>query len=318
MSLTLGEKLRQAREERGISVSEVAEQTRISPLYIDSIENDNYKPLPGGIFNKGFVKSYAKYVGVDEHEALQDYAKIAASMEAEAAEPPRSYRPEVLTDDRPGISILPTVLIAGVILAIMTVLILFVMRYLSAPETSETAANTSANTQQTVAVATPETQSPTASAPSIGTSKIEFRAVGQPVWLRAVVDGKSSETLIDADKSATFEPKESLRLSYSRSRAQFASLAIDGKQVKLPAEPASANRGTIDVEINAQNFASVWQSGTVGTGATEQNSTPTARPTPSTRLKSSPSPSPSGTQAKPSPSPAKSPSKSPAPKPSPR
>ncbi len=40
MSLTLGEKLRQAREARGINLSEVAEQTRISPLYIESIEND--------------------------------------------------------------------------------------------------------------------------------------------------------------------------------------------------------------------------------------------------------------------------------------
>ena len=70
MSLTLGEKLRQAREERGISISEVAEQTRISPHYLDSIENDDYRTLPGGIFNKGFVKSYAKYVGIDEQDAL--------------------------------------------------------------------------------------------------------------------------------------------------------------------------------------------------------------------------------------------------------
>jgi len=76
MSLSLGEKLRQAREERGISVSEVAEQTRISPLYIKAIENDDYKPLPGGIFNKGFVRSYARYVGFDEEEALRDYAEL--------------------------------------------------------------------------------------------------------------------------------------------------------------------------------------------------------------------------------------------------
>ena len=60
MSQTLGEKLRAAREERGISISEVAEQTRISPHYLASVENDDYKTLPGGIFNKGFVKSYGK------------------------------------------------------------------------------------------------------------------------------------------------------------------------------------------------------------------------------------------------------------------
>ena len=76
MSITLGEKLRQAREERGISISEVAEQTRISPMYLECIESDNYKPLPGGIFNKGFLKSYAKYVGLDEQEVLQEYARL--------------------------------------------------------------------------------------------------------------------------------------------------------------------------------------------------------------------------------------------------
>ena len=74
----MGEKLRQAREERGISISEVAEQTRISPMYLESIEEDNYKPLPGGIFNKGFVKSYAKYVGLDEQEALLDIPGMIA------------------------------------------------------------------------------------------------------------------------------------------------------------------------------------------------------------------------------------------------
>src|SRR5438045_1412032 len=102
MSLTLGEKLRQAREERGISISEVAEQTRISPHYLDSIENDDYRTLPGGIFNKGFVKSYAKYVGIEEQEALQDYSHLTASQQGEGApsEEPKTYRPEVLTDDR--------------------------------------------------------------------------------------------------------------------------------------------------------------------------------------------------------------------------
>jgi hypothetical protein len=81
MTLTLGEKLRQAREERGFTVSEVSEQTRISPLYLESIEHDDYSNLPGGIFNKGFVKSYAKFVGINEQEALLDYSRLIAAAE---------------------------------------------------------------------------------------------------------------------------------------------------------------------------------------------------------------------------------------------
>ena len=98
MSFTLGQKLRQAREDKGISVGEVAEQTRISPLYIESIDNDDYRALPGGIFNRGFVKSYAKYVGIDEQEALSDYAKLLNETEGNDVEEVKTYRPQVLTE----------------------------------------------------------------------------------------------------------------------------------------------------------------------------------------------------------------------------
>src|SRR5437870_13740634 len=130
MSLTLGEKLRQAREERGIPISEVAEQTRISSLYLQSIENDDYKILPGGIFNKGFIKSYAKYVGIDEQEALLDYSRVLAQYESGEPDNLTPYKPEVLTDDRSGSSMVPTVILAVVILAVMTGAVLWGVNYL--------------------------------------------------------------------------------------------------------------------------------------------------------------------------------------------
>src|SRR5437868_7578254 len=130
MSLTLGEKLRQAREAKGIKIGEVAEQTRISPLYIESIENDDYRSLPGGIFNRGFVKSYAKYVGVDEQEALADYARLLNDTEGNDVEEVKTYRPQVLTDDHMQSSILPTLIVAAIVLGLMTGGILFLVKYL--------------------------------------------------------------------------------------------------------------------------------------------------------------------------------------------
>src|SRR2546423_13813149 len=113
MSESLGEKLRQAREEKGLNLADVAEQTRISSLYLQSIENDDYRTLPGGIFNKGFVKSYAKFVGINEQEALQDYSQIVseAANNEETADL-RPYRPEVLTDDGSSASMTPTIILA--------------------------------------------------------------------------------------------------------------------------------------------------------------------------------------------------------------
>ena len=118
MAESLGEKLRQARKERGISISEVAEQTRISPLYLESIENDDYRALPGGIFNKGFVKSFAKYVDLDEEDAMREYALIGETQDELKNESSSSlyHRPQVLTDDKSGPSMFPTIIFAFVIL----------------------------------------------------------------------------------------------------------------------------------------------------------------------------------------------------------
>ncbi len=138
MSLTLGEKLRQAREERGISLSDVAEQTRISGQYIESIENDDYRSLPGGIFNKGFVKSFAKYVGLDEQEALQDYANLTASQGNQVVDEQKTYRPEVLTDDRSSSSTFGKIIIAAVILGLATFGVLALLKYLQNNPSAET------------------------------------------------------------------------------------------------------------------------------------------------------------------------------------
>ena len=75
MSQSIGEKLRLAREARGIALREISEQTRISIRYLEAIESDDYKRLPGGIFNRSFIRAYAKFVGLDEHLALEDYAR---------------------------------------------------------------------------------------------------------------------------------------------------------------------------------------------------------------------------------------------------
>jgi hypothetical protein len=52
MSETIGEKLRLARETRGIALRDISEQTRISIRYLEAIETDDFQRLPGGIFNR--------------------------------------------------------------------------------------------------------------------------------------------------------------------------------------------------------------------------------------------------------------------------
>ena len=74
---SLGEQLRRARESRGVTLREVSEQTRITMRHLEAIEADDLKALPGGIFNKSFVKSYARHVGFPEAGALELYERTA-------------------------------------------------------------------------------------------------------------------------------------------------------------------------------------------------------------------------------------------------
>jgi cytoskeletal protein RodZ len=75
MATTIGEQLRVSREEQGIALREISNQTRISMRYLEAIEGNDYKRLPGGIFNRSFVKAYARFIGFDETEALEGYAQ---------------------------------------------------------------------------------------------------------------------------------------------------------------------------------------------------------------------------------------------------
>jgi len=80
MAATIGEQLRFAREERGIPLREISDQTRISIHYLEAIETNDYKRLPGGIFNRSFVKAYARYVGYDEKEAVEGYTRYMRDL----------------------------------------------------------------------------------------------------------------------------------------------------------------------------------------------------------------------------------------------
>lgn len=259
MSSTLGEKLRQAREARGITISEVAEQTRISPLYIESIEKDDYSPLPGGIFNKGFVKSFAKYVGVDEQEALQDYLSLSASQNNQMSDDPKTYRPEVLTDDRSSMSNLPTIIFAIVILGLMTWGILALVNYIQ-QSPAQTAANTAGNANANTAPAGNVALVSPSATPLTNSLKVEFSAVGGDIYLSSVSDGKSNNNLIKKGNKLSFEPTEKLNISFARERVKFAEMTLNGKQIALPAPPA---KGRIILEINKENAGRILESGQI-------------------------------------------------------
>jgi len=131
MSETIGEKLRLARETRGIALRDISEQTRISIRYLEAIETDDYQRLPGGIFNRSFIRAYAKFIGYDEHNALEDYARTLRERGESDDEGSKIHYSRVYTDDGDAHSRSPlkTLLLALLILAALTAAVYFGLHF---------------------------------------------------------------------------------------------------------------------------------------------------------------------------------------------
>lgn len=78
---SFGEEIRRERELRDISLKEIAEATKISIRFLEALEQNNFDVLPGGIFNRGFVRSYARFIGLDSEEMVNAYLHEVALSE---------------------------------------------------------------------------------------------------------------------------------------------------------------------------------------------------------------------------------------------
>lgn len=76
--MTVGQYLKMERELRGITLDHVASVTKISPHILSFIETDQFDKLPSKIFAKGFIKSYAKSIGLNPDEAVLRYDEVYA------------------------------------------------------------------------------------------------------------------------------------------------------------------------------------------------------------------------------------------------
>jgi cytoskeleton protein RodZ len=81
---SFGAKLKLEREKRKITLEQISVSTKIGIRMLQALEEDNFNQLPGGIFNRGFVRAYSRFVGLDEDQTIADY------MQASGDTPPAS------------------------------------------------------------------------------------------------------------------------------------------------------------------------------------------------------------------------------------
>lgn len=99
---TFGETLKREREMRGVSLHEISTATRIGTRFLEALENEQWDRLPGGVFNRGFVRAVAHFLGLDEEKLLAEYALVtddhpsaAVWADRTAAKPRRPWKSAV-------------------------------------------------------------------------------------------------------------------------------------------------------------------------------------------------------------------------------
>lgn len=105
-----GDKFRKEREKKGISLDEVSNATKIGSRMLLAIEQEHFDQLPGGVFNKGFIRAYAKHLGLNDDDAVAQYLDCLrqAQIDAQASWQPPSRaetparRPPVLAKKQPS------------------------------------------------------------------------------------------------------------------------------------------------------------------------------------------------------------------------
>jgi cytoskeleton protein RodZ len=93
---SFGEKLKREREKRAITLEQISVSTKIGTRMLEALEQEKFDRLPGGIFNKGFVRAYARCLGLDEDQAVADYMEASGDAPVPRPEPgrPEAGRPE--------------------------------------------------------------------------------------------------------------------------------------------------------------------------------------------------------------------------------
>ena len=272
---SLGARLRQAREARGVSLRELSDQTRIARRYLEAIEADDYKELPGGIFNRSFIKAYAKGVGFSETEAVNAYTEVArAAGEAPDELPTSRQSSRIYMDGDTARSPIITGLLSLVILAIISLGIYAGLHYYQRRNNADAAGAQTTNAGAPAASANPGTNdqtlpaqgqpaTPASSGPAATTSaadglNVQIKAKGEEVWLRTRVDEESNnDGILAADQVRDYKPSERLSVQFSKAKAKAIEITINGRPAIVPTD--AKGKPLVEMVITKDGYEQLLQ-----------------------------------------------------------
>jgi cytoskeleton protein RodZ len=258
-----GDRLRREREMRGISLDEICESTKIARRHLDALERERFDQLPGGVFNKGFVRAYARFLGIDEDQAVADYSAATNEQPEPEDKFPLEVHEEPDRDLNPRRSYLPLIFALA---ALAGVLVGYFFWLKSRPAGGAPAAPT----QQ--ASPLPET-TPKSSAPSVTPAEAAnapAEAPAQPESRAASSSAPAARKLVE--KPAEKPAEKTFAVLIRAKEDSWVSIIADGKSVMQKVLAAdqrklvkagkqivlrTGNAGGIDVTFNGRSMGAL-------------------------------------------------------------
>ena len=263
-----GSTLRQARERRGVSLRQIATATKISMAALEGLERNDITRLPGGIFSRAFVRSYAIEVGLDPDKTIQHFISsfpnevtVAAQAAAGRAEDNQAIESERRTAATFLRLIVLSVPVAVVVLYLATV----------GRRTPTGSAAASTSPRGSISAATPTAVPPTPEAaptevkpstgppvptaaspaadPAVGDRLLVGLTVKRACWLSATVDGqKTIERLFQPGEQRTVEVRRELVLTAGDASA--VALTLNGADARPLGKTGEVVTARLDLPIS--------------------------------------------------------------------
>jgi cytoskeletal protein RodZ len=290
---TLGEELKGKREERGITLAEISDETRIGTRFLKAIESDNFAVLPGGIFTRSFIRAYAKQVGMDEDQAISRYVQQTAAPMAEeqksVSEPIESSAPGKVSDrpnpvrpapeersrqfepivfrGSPSRTSWPAIVIGSGIVVFIVIVVLLLVKQLNqgSSETGSHATSVAQKNATSNPPTQPDAQKPAQPVPPEQPESAEASA--QPLivkveaatgdsWIRYQVDDAKPTTLVLKQGQSQDIPPAQSQVTLNYGNRLTLKLRINNRDANFPPEtPKFASQ----VVISRNNFQTYFQ-----------------------------------------------------------
>jgi hypothetical protein len=231
MDRGVGTFLHQARNRRQIELTEVEAATRIRLRYLSAIENEEWDVLPGGVYTRGFIRTYASFLGLDGERLVEDYRASVERWHRTPDEQARGGDPSV--GGRPGAGWGRLSLVALVVVAVLAVAVVAVVAIPDGGGKGESSPGSSS--RQQARGGKPGAGEPKALTPVSKPGVSVLLTASAEVWV-CVLNG-SGKALVDGQilqagaKEGPFR-SGSFTVSFGNGEVE---MRIDGREAEIPA-----------------------------------------------------------------------------------